>query len=214
MTLLAFVPSAQAGPSAAGSTPAATPPNPYVIIHIEPRGSELEIGSNPYAVAPEEAVSTPADDALATRTPERPTSIARDGAPSIDLLAAHAATRPAPASDDRVIVALDAALAGRAAPPEPEAAAERTGAPSRAEVMEAIAYVAPYIRQCVERQTGRVVHVRTTFAPSGRVSSAIVDVSSAHISPAERSCMARAARHARTPAFENERFDVSYPVRL
>lgn len=217
-TLLAIASSARAEPTTASPASTTTPPNPYAISPTAPR-----IAPNPYAVLPDAPVArTVAPAAPSARVdeaeaPSQPSlSVLQPAVPhdrDMASLAAHAATRPAPASDDEAIVALDEALAGPRMEQAPVASAD-PGVPTRAQVMEAIAYVSPYIRQCVERQAGRVVHIRTRFASSGRVASAIVEVSAAPISPRERSCMARAARHARTPAFDSERFDVTYPVVL
>ena len=139
----------------------------------------------------------------------------------MDALAERAAAQPVPASDDRGIAALDAVLSDETADPisgvtqdEPAPEATDDGGPSREQVQDAIAEVVPGIRACVDGQRGRVVQVRGVFASSGRVRATTVDAQTAHFTPAQRSCMARAARDARLPAFERETFEVTFPVRL
>jgi hypothetical protein len=66
------------------------------------------------------------------------------------------------------------------------------------------------IAACAPGVGGVTIHMR--FASSGRVAEALV--TSSHATPAQRSCMARAARAARVPPFRQASLGVHFPLQL
>ena len=82
----------------------------------------------------------------------------------------------------------------------------------RAEVEAAIMAEADAIRACAPDHHNHIASIRFTFGSTGRVMSAIVDSSFA--TPQARSCVARAARSVRVPAFSDSRLSVTYPMRF
>ncbi|HEY8430115.1 MAG TPA: hypothetical protein VIL20_17155 [Sandaracinaceae bacterium] len=137
----------------------------------------------------------------------------------VELSAAASRVESPPPSD--AFGALDEVLAADRADPiagvEPaarDADAELAGAPSRAETAAAIERIAPIVRACAANQAGRVVELRIVFASSGHVTTATVASDGVRLTPSQRSCVARAVRRARVPAFERARFEVTYPMRF
>ncbi len=97
--------------------------------------------------------------------------------------------------------------------PAPQADARPVPAqPQREDVVAALESVALDVRGCAPAYSGAVVRVRVTFAPSGRVTTAVV--SGRLAGTPEGSCVARAVRAARVPPFERSSFVVAYPYRL
>lgn len=84
--------------------------------------------------------------------------------------------------------------------------------PTRDEVRDAIQAVTGAVRQCAPAYGGTVVPTDLTIAPSGRVTVATVSGSLA--GTPEGSCIARALRKARTPAFSGPRLTVKFPIGL
>jgi hypothetical protein len=98
--------------------------------------------------------------------------------------------------------------------PEPEEA-ERGGGgatPSRDEVVAAMRAIAPQVASCGGGARSGVAEVRVRVGSSGRVQSSVV-VGQFAGTP-EGSCIARAVRGARLPAFRADSFDFTYPFRL
>ena len=215
------------------SRPTVAPPteNPFGATPENPYAASDAIAAAPAAPPRDVRVRAPlparsdATSAAPAPTEEAPEP-ARDPAPAPEspadmaALAERAAAEPPPPTDDQAIAALDAVLADDSADPisgvpdRPDASAEAPAGPTRDEVMAAMAAVTPALRACAEGQEGRVVNVRAVFRSNGRIATTNVESSSSHVSPSARSCMARAARAARVPSFELERFEVTFPVRL
>lgn len=93
---------------------------------------------------------------------------------------------------------------------EREPAVELPEVPERAQVEAAVNAIVPELRTCGENLD--LVSLELNFAPNGRATSVVVDAR--HLSPTQRSCLARAARAARVPPFGAPRLTVRYPVRL
>lgn len=91
-----------------------------------------------------------------------------------------------------------------------EPVAELPELPARADVDAAVHAVMPALRAC--GQGLDLVNIELHFAPTGRATTANIDAR--HLTPAQRSCLARAARGARVPPFSAPRLTVRYPVRL
>lgn len=159
------------------------------------------------APAPEVATDAP-DPSRPTRVrPHRREPIAREETPA----------EPAPRGE-RSIEALIAETLGEQEQPQARMRPTRTPPPSRpevptrAQVTRAMDGVSGAVSACGEGAHG-LVPVSIVFAgDSGRVASARVDGGS--LAPAARSCVARAVRGARLPAFGRDRFTVRYPFRL
>jgi hypothetical protein len=79
----------------------------------------------------------------------------------------------------------------------------------REQVEQALHSIRPAVRACVEHGDTRTAVITITFASSGRVTTANTEAPFAG-SPAG-SCMARAARQARVPAFERATLRVRAP---
>ena len=187
---------------------------------LHPAAAPLETADAAEEAGPETLVAAPLVAAPLVASPE-PVAIPTVAPPAefdAEAFAARAAAHPAPITDDAAIADLDAVLFDESADPisgvPTEPAAVPSGLPSRDEVQSAMASVVPAIRACAPGQQGRVVSVRTSFDSTGRVRSVAVEAPAAHLRPQERSCMARAARAAEVPAFDQETFEVSFPVRL
>lgn len=91
------------------------------------------------------------------------------------------------------------------------AATGASSAPSRAEVTRALRAIQPAVSGCANGRTG-VVTVNITVASSGRVRNAVVQGEFA--GTRQGSCVARAVRSARFPAFEQDSFSIRYPFRF
>ena len=94
-----------------------------------------------------------------------------------------------------------------AAPP----AVDRPEVPGREQVRASLEAVRPAVLECARGQA-RGVSVRVNVASSGRVTTAIV--SGALVGTPAGSCVARAVRGARFPAFTQDHFVVDYPYQL
>jgi hypothetical protein len=110
------------------------------------------------------------------------------------------------------------AALGRAPSPTPRDAEARGGRdplpprPSRTEVAAALRRVVPAVRRCAPDLSGQRIELDFHFAPNGRANSVLVR--STAPTPAQRTCMARAARQARIPPFSNPELTVRFPLRL
>lgn len=135
------------------------------------------------------------------RAPER--------APSRDAVA-----DPAPRPEAPSGAPAPAAIEPEPAATAPEPAAEPSPAlpehPSRADVDAAVERVLPGLRACGQGMD--LVTIELHFASSGRATTATIHAR--HLTPVQRSCLARAARGARVPAFSASHLSVRYPVRL
>lgn len=97
-------------------------------------------------------------------------------------------------------------------PPSPSRGSSALPAtPGRQDVLQAMKRVEPAVRACRQERTG-VAQVRITVASSGRVRNAIVQ--GLFAGTPEGSCIARAVRRARFPAFREDSFTITYPFRL
>ena len=85
-------------------------------------------------------------------------------------------------------------------------------APARDDVLQALAAVRDDARACAPEHRGASVPVTVTFAPTGRVTTAVVTGTLA--GTPEGSCVARTFRRARVAEFTHDRFVVAYPLRL
>lgn len=133
--------------------------------------------------------------------------------------AEHAA--PAPAAEPPVAIA--AAQAPAAPEPTPAAAPAEAAAapaaalgalpdlPTREEVVAGFEQVRAALDTCAAGKHG-LVKVDATIANSGRVAQAVIN--GAFVGTPEGSCMARAVRSARFPAFSQQSLKVSYPIAL
>lgn len=220
----------QAASPAPPDNPFADPPTASARTASEPAAEPTAMASAPRATngAVEPTASTERARSVAvepTASTQRARNVGDVAAPADDRgLVQLTATTPRvepPPPPSEAFGALDDVLAGDGADPlagmEPaamEPAVEVEGAPSRAETAEALARVTPDLRACAREQSGRVVELRIVFAPNGRVTTATVTTQSVTLSPAQRSCVARAARRARIAAFERARFEIRYPVRF
>jgi hypothetical protein len=101
--------------------------------------------------------------------------------------------------------------AGRAPPPPPPPAEDLPETPERGAVQSAIQAVEGNVRACSPDQHGTAT-VRIVVASSGRVTTATV--SGQFAGTPVGSCVARAVRGARFPAFSAERFEITYPFQL
>jgi len=82
--------------------------------------------------------------------------------------------------------------------------------PSRDEVQAAFTAVLPNLRACTDSHGA--VPIRVTISGSGRVTTAMVQ---GHFAGTpEGSCLARAVRTARLPAFRQRRINVNFPFVL
>ena len=101
--------------------------------------------------------------------------------------------------------------ARRAPPPPPPPAEDLPETPERGAVQSAIQAVEGNVRACSPDQHGTAT-VRIVVASSGRVTTATV--SGQFAGTPIGSCVARAVRGARFPAFSAERFEITYPFQL
>jgi hypothetical protein len=130
-------------------------------------------------------------------------------APSLPAVEVTEPASEAPPDEEALMeaAARDTDPAARAEEPIPEELPEQ---PTRISVQQALSGVSRAVQACAPGAGQATIAVR--FANSGRVAEAIVE--SPRASPAQRSCMARAARAARVPAFRQEALSVHFPVRL
>jgi hypothetical protein len=82
--------------------------------------------------------------------------------------------------------------------------------PTREDVDAAVDGVMPALRAC--GQGLDLITLELLFVSSGRATTASTDAR--HLTPEQRSCLARAARGARVPPFSAPHLSVRYPVRL
>lgn len=127
----------------------------------------------------------------------------------------------APAAEPAAVAAAQAPAAPEptlaAAPAEPAAAAPAAslGAlpdlPTREEVVAGFEQVRAALDTCAAGKHG-TVKIDATIANSGRVAQAVIN--GAFVGTPEGSCMARAVRGVRFPAFSQQSLKVSYPIAL
>lgn len=129
----------------------------------------------------------------------------------------EAAPEEATASEETPRAARPRRRSGRTAvtpraPPSPRRdSAALPATPGRQDVLQAMKRVEPAVRACRQERSG-VAQVRITVASSGRVRNAIVQ--GLFAGTPEGSCIARAVRRARFPAFREDSFTITYPFRL
>jgi hypothetical protein len=166
---------------------------------MEP-AEEVEAGAvEPEAdgVAPQPTEAPTPQNVEVAEAQERARAETRDSPPGLAELMDRAAGN-----------AQDELLARR--PVETAADSTLPARPSRRDVDTAMHAVLPALRACAPGMD--LVTVELHFAPTGRATTARVE--GQHLSPAQRSCIARAARAAQVPAFGGQRLSVRYPVRL
>lgn len=101
--------------------------------------------------------------------------------------------------------AADPTAEASAAPPAP-----LPEQPTRAHVDAAVRAILPALRTCGQGMD--LVTLELHFASNGHATTGQVEAR--HLSPTQRSCIARAARAARVPPFTAPHLSVRYPVRL
>lgn len=95
--------------------------------------------------------------------------------------------------------------------PPAEVASDLPESPSREAIQAAIESVRPAIQACADPTSrGQLARVRFTFAGEGRTAHALVE----GVTGPTASCVARAARGVRVPAFSRDRFVVEFPFQL
>lgn len=181
--------------------PADDPPPPDPIDEVEP----VDVAPIAQRPEPPEPPSRPTTPVAQPDPTPRPTPIARPDPPP---------TRPdptPPARPDPPIAREVEPPPPQPTPPAPPPAADLPDQPSRAQVQTALNGVLSGVRACSPDFRG-TVPVTVRVAPSGRVTTAVV---SGHLAgtPAG-SCIARAVRGARFPAFSGDHFNVQYPFQL
>ena len=231
---IGLAPSADATPSTEAQPAAASEQPALVLDQVDVRAEEsnaveldeVRVESAPAAVVEEPPASEePASEAATPAAPSAATSAPVPAAPSTAATgstpaAAPAPTTPAPASAPAAAAVPSAGAPAEAppasepasAPAAPAPAADLPAAPSRDAVLAALRPIEGDVRTCAEGHFG-VVPVRVTVASSGRVTTAVVTGGSTLGTPAG-SCIARAVRGARFPAFSQDRFVVDYPFAL
>ncbi len=90
--------------------------------------------------------------------------------------------------------------------------AQGPATPSRADIQNAMNGVTSAVRACGASGHGSAVVSVSFRGENGSVGDA--QVSSTDLSPASQSCVARAVRGARVPAFRQASFRVTYPFRI
>ena len=100
-----------------------------------------------------------------------------------------------------------AAVAEESVEPTAAALPER---PTREDVDAAVDRIMPALRACGQGMD--LITLELHFASSGRATTATTHAR--HLTPEQRSCVARAARTARVPPFSAPHLSVHYPVRL
>lgn len=161
--------------------------------------SAIDPAEPPPVVAPSPRV-TPSPPIAAPRPrPVRP----RPPAPATEEPAARPRPPAAPIEDDPLARIFDDERPAPVAPP----ARTLPATPSRADVVGAMRALEAPVRACGDGNA--TVHFR--FDSDGSVASATVDGT---LPPEARTCVARAARGARVPAFARDSFSVTYPFRL
>ena len=103
-----------------------------------------------------------------------------------------------------------AALAVAAEERVETAAAALPERPTRGDVDAAVDRIMPALRACGQGMD--LITLELHFASSGRATTATTHAR--HLTPEQRSCVARAARTARVPPFSAPHLSVHYPVRL
>lgn len=183
---------------APSTAPGAAAPEPAPSVAAQaPASSDVEDPN-------EEAAAPSAPPVARTETPRRrPRTRVEPPAPR----AAEATPRRGEPSFEELIE-----RAGRPeAPPErpaPERPSTGPAQPTRADVRRAMDGVGAAVRACGAGGGGRVI-VTVHFAGDGSVRSAAATGGDA--APPVRSCVARAVRAARVPAFTRDSFRVTYP---
>jgi hypothetical protein len=183
----------------------------------------------PSAPAAEVATSAPpqagsAPPPVSAESPDAPAAepgpVPPEERPLVDLAASAAARAEPPPAPSDAMRELDDVLSGEAGDPlatmEPieTPSPPSTESPSPEETTRAIERVMPSVRACVGDDASGVVVLRIVFLSSGRATTVLVQTQSAHLSHAQRACIARAARRAQVSAFQRSHFAASYPVRL
>jgi outer membrane biosynthesis protein TonB len=193
------------------------------VLAVEPPPAELvsttpepPAPTVPAAILPTETRPTPTRPAATERPePAGTPAPAPTGRPAPTPAAPPAVTAPAPepaAAGPRTIET----LMESAAPPEEQAATPAVNpnlpqTPSRDDVRSAMDGVRSAVAQCSEGQHGRA-DIVVVVGSSGRVRSA--QVRGIFAGTPQGSCMARAVRAARFPAFSSETFQLQYPFLL
>ena len=122
--------------------------------------------------------------------------------------------RVAPVAIDRSTArALDAAFEERAPAPTPSTEPVEPDPRSEA-VRAAIAGVSPALRACAPRRRGGIARVQLSFRPDGSVRSARASAPRHHLTPIERSCIARTARQEAHAHGLDAPLDVVFDLRL
>jgi hypothetical protein len=155
------------------------------------------------------APAAPSPPAPTAHTPEAPSTVARPEADEAPTERAEARVQARRAIETRAQPREEPSREPAAATPEPLAPPPARGEPpNRAEVRSALERVRAGVAACGAGRHGRA-DVRLTVHPSGRVQAARVEGTFAGTT--QGSCIARAVRDARFPAFAGEAFDVAYP---
>ncbi|MEQ9649417.1 MAG: hypothetical protein RLO52_28220, partial [Sandaracinaceae bacterium] len=107
----------------------------------------------------------------------------------------------------------DAAFEERAPAPTPSTEPVEPDPRSEA-VRAAIAGVSPALRACAPRRRGGIARVQLSFRPDGSVRSARASAPRHHLTPIERSCIARTARQEAHADGLDAPLDVVFDLRL
>lgn len=180
-------------------------PAPDLSLAIAPE--EPEPAPERMQLEPESVQAAPAHG----RRPRRAAAAAErdeaEGAPSLEAATRDSAAAAAATQEAASQAAEPAAEAGEATEASAASLPER---PTRDDVDAAVDGVMPALRACGEGLD--LITLELHFVSSGRATTATADAR--HLTPEQRSCVARAARGARVPPFSAAHLSVRYPVRL
>jgi hypothetical protein len=170
----------------------------------QPPARELAVAPQPEPAleapaAPVELAPAPVVAAIAPKV-EQPVVLAQLPAPS------RSARVAPPAPPEPSVPVAEAAM-----PVEAVAAADLPEYPSREQVTAGFESVRAALSQCAAGRSGRV-DIDASIASTGRIVHALVGGD--FRGTVEGSCMARAVREAKFPAFSQARLKVSYPISL
>lgn len=172
-------------------------------------------------ISSEEAIVTSTSEELASSATSAPDVAPQPADVGPAATAEPVVAPPPPVAPPRAVVSAQPVEPATAPAPSPRrapAAATEPAidpslpeAPSREQVAASFEAIASTVRSCTAQPLG-MVPVRITVASSGRVTTALVTGRLA--GTPEGSCIARAVRTARLPAFRQERLVIDYPFQL
>jgi len=181
------------------------------VAHAVPVVAEPKAQVPVVRAAPTHAIAT---DAVKTEAPAVAPAVALAVAPAAKQEPVAAPTAEAPKAAEAAVPSVPEAQPEQA-PVAVAAPVEDTGplpdAPSREQVSAAFEGLRTELEACVAGKHG-IVTLDTTLAGAGRVSRALVD--GIFRGTPEGSCMARAARHAHVPPFNQTSLNVTYTISL